>query len=68
MSGTDDLALKTLLASRLDVAPDLDEELLRLCYAIQSKYQFSDDRAHSVSAMERLIDDRVAKLSSDQSR
>jgi hypothetical protein len=66
MSTNDDLALQTLLATRLDAAPNLDEELLRLCYAIQNKYQFSEDRSLSVSAMERLIDDRVAKLSADR--
>jgi hypothetical protein len=66
MSSNDDLALQTLLATRLDAAPNLDEELLRLCYAIQNKYQFSEDRSLSVSAMERLIDDRVAKLSADR--
>jgi hypothetical protein len=67
MSSNDDLALQTLLASRLDAAPNLDEELLRQCYAIQNKYQFSEDRSLSVSAMERLIDDRVAKLSTERS-
>jgi hypothetical protein len=66
MSSNDDLALQTLLTTRLDAAPNLDEELLRLCYAIQNKYQFSEDRSLSVSAMERLIDDRVAKLSADR--
>jgi hypothetical protein len=67
MSSNDDLALQTLLASRLDAAPNLEEELLRQCYAIQNKYQFSEDRSLSVSAMERLIDDRVAKLSTERS-
>lgn len=67
MNSDDDLALQTLLASRLDAAPNLDEELLRQCYAIQNKYQFSEDRSLSVSAMERLIDDRVAKLSTERS-
>lgn len=62
MSSNDDLALQTLLAARLDVAPELDDALLRQCYAIQSKYQFSDDRSLSLSAMERLIDEQVSKL------
>ena len=66
MSSNDDLALQTLLTTRLDAAPNLDEELLRLCYAIQNKYQFSEDRSLSVSAMERLIDDKFAKLSADR--
>ena len=58
MNSNEDLALQTLLASRLEAAPNLDEELLRLCYAIQNKYQFSEDRSQSLSAMERLIDDQ----------
>jgi hypothetical protein len=66
MNGNEDLALQTLLATRPDAAPNLDEDLLRQCYAIQNKYQFSEDRSVSVSAMERLIDDRVAKLSADR--
>ena len=56
-----DLALQTLLAVRSDVSPNLDEGLLRLCYAIQKKYQFSEDRTMSASAMERLIDEKVAQ-------
>jgi Small protein found in certain Dnd DNA modification systems len=56
-----DLALQTLLSAGREVAPHLDEELLRQCYAIQKKYQFSDDRSMSASAMERLIDATVAR-------
>ena len=60
MSNDDsDLALQTLLAARSEVAPELDEELLRQCYAIQQKYQFSDDRSLSAAAMERLIDAKI---------
>lgn len=62
----DDLALETLLAVSLEIAPDLDQDLLRQCYAIQKKYQFSDDRAPSVSAMERLIDAVVDKKAGDR--
>jgi hypothetical protein len=54
-----DLALQTLIAVRSEVSPTLNEDLLRLCYAIQKKYQFSEDRAISASAMERLIDEKV---------
>jgi hypothetical protein len=57
----EDLALQTLIAARAEIAPQLDEALLRQCYAIQKKYQFSDDRSMSASAMERLIDAMVAK-------
>jgi hypothetical protein len=51
-----------LLAARSEVAPDLDEELLRRCYAIQQKYQFSDDRSLSATAIERLIDAKVEQI------
>jgi len=59
-----DLALETLIAARKEIAPTLDEELLRQCYAIQKKYQFSEDRSVSASAMERLIDAKVARQAS----
>jgi hypothetical protein len=62
----EDLALQTLVGARTEVAPLLDEELLRQCYAIQKKYQFSDDRSMSANAMERLIDAVVAKISSGE--
>lgn len=54
-----DLVLETLLASRNEVAPDLDVELLRQCYEIQKRHQFDRDRATPTQAMERLIDDHV---------
>lgn len=60
-----DLSWQTLLAARQEVAPNLDINLLRQCYAIQARYQFSDDRSLPSSAMERLIDDAVAKLATD---
>jgi hypothetical protein len=66
MTNDDDLALKTLLATRRELAPDLDEDLLRKCYAIQVRYQFSDDRAISANAMERLIDDMVVSYRGGQ--
>jgi Small protein found in certain Dnd DNA modification systems len=66
MNDDGDLALKTLLAARLEAAPHLDEELLRQCYAIQKRYQFSDDRSLPASAMERLIDSKIAESSSDR--
>ena len=56
-----DLALQTLMAVRAEVSSTLDEELLRLCYAIQKKYQFSEDRTMSTTAMEHLIDEKVAQ-------
>jgi len=60
-----DLALQTLINVRADIAPHLDEALLRECYAIQKKYQFSEDRSMSSSAMERLIDAAVKTASGE---
>ena len=62
MENSDDLALETLLSVRLEIAPDLDEDLLRRCYEIQKKHQFSRERSHSAQAMDRLIEDRVNAL------
>lgn len=62
MSEKEDLALQTLLAVRAEIAPDLDEDLLNHCYAIQKRHQFNSDRTQSSVAMERLIDDEVAAV------
>jgi hypothetical protein len=59
---TDDLPLEALLAVRSDVAPDLDSQLLRNCYELQKKHQFDHDRGPSTQAMERLIEEEVARL------
>lgn len=59
---SEDLALETLLDVRAEIAPDLDEELLRRCYEIQMKHQFSKDRSHSAQLLDRLIEDRVNAL------
>lgn len=58
----DDLAKQTLLATRDEVAPDLDEQILQSCYAIQRRHQFNEDRSQSSTAMERLIDQAVASV------
>jgi hypothetical protein len=60
MSDEEDLALATLLSIRAEIAPDLDEDLLRKAYAIQRRHQFSDDHAQSSAAMERLIDEVIS--------
>jgi hypothetical protein len=57
-----DLALEALLAARSEVAPAIDEQLLRQCYAIQRKHQFTADRAQPAAALERVIDTRVEAL------
>ena len=59
MTESDDLALQTLLAVRAELAPGVDEDLLRACYAVQRRHQFNNDRAQSSVAMERLIDEAV---------
>jgi hypothetical protein len=61
----EDLALETLLVVMKEVAPHLDEGLVRQCYEIQKKYQFSEDRALSASAMERLIDAKVSQAAGE---
>lgn len=66
MSEEDDLALQTLLLVRVEVAPDLDEGLLKDCYAIQRRHQFSGDRTQSSVAMERLIDQAVAAAAAQE--
>jgi hypothetical protein len=54
-----DLVLETLLAVHREIAPDLDDELVRRCYEIQKKHQFDRDRGVPTQAMDRLIDDRA---------
>jgi Small protein found in certain Dnd DNA modification systems len=54
-----DLVLETLLAVRREVAPDLDDQLVRQCYEIQKKHQFDRDRVVPTKAMDRLIDERT---------
>jgi hypothetical protein len=61
----DDLALQTLLAVAEETAPTLDATLLRQCYAIQKKHQFSEDRTQSATAMERLIDAKLSGSTDD---
>ena len=55
----EDMTLETLLAVRIEVSPALDEALLRQCYLIQKRFQFSEDRTISVSNMEKVIDEFV---------
>jgi hypothetical protein len=61
----EDLTLETLLSVRSTLCPELDEDLLRQCYLIQKRFQFSADRSISANAMERLIDDQVKALAGD---
>jgi hypothetical protein len=57
-----DLALETLLEMRREVAPDLDEALVRSCYAIQKRHQFDDSRGASAQAMDKLIEETLNAL------
>ena len=56
-----ELGLQTLLAVKTELGVDLDDDLLKACFEIQKKYQFSHDRTLSTQAMDRLIEDRVEK-------
>jgi len=60
-----DIALEILLGLRLEVAPDLPEELIRACYFVQKNNQFTSDRSVPMTEMERLIDSEVEKLSAE---
>ena len=67
MNSSEDLGLDTLLSVRAELAPELDEELLKNCYLIQRRHQFTGDRNLSVTAIERLVDEVVAKESREAS-
>lgn len=58
------LVVEVILASREEVAPDLDQELLKKCYSIQRRFQFSKTGEQASAAMERLIDEAVNALPS----
>lgn len=66
MLDDNDLGLETLLAVKAELDVDLDDELLKACFEIQKKYQFSHDRTLSTQAMDRLIEDRVEKTGGKQ--
>ena len=59
MSDDKELGLETLLAVRIELGVDVDDDLLEACFEIQKKYQFNHDRTLSTQAMDRLIEDRV---------
>ena len=68
MENSDDLAIETLLAVGAQLAPDLEIDLLKRCYAIQKAHQFALDRSQSAHAMDRLIEERVNTLISTDDR
>lgn len=55
-----DLALDTLLEMRRQAAPELDEGLVKACYAIQKRHQFDESRGASAQAMDKLIEDALS--------
>lgn len=63
-----DIALEILLSLRLEVAPDLPEDLIRACYFVQKSNQFTSDRSQPMAEMERLIEAEVEKLSGELER
>jgi hypothetical protein len=51
-----DSVLDVLLEVRATASPELDDLLLRECYAIQKKYQFDRDREIPLDATRRLVE------------
>ena len=68
MPDDNELGLQMLLAVKIDLGVDLDDNLLEACFEIQKKYQFNHDRTLSNQAMDRLIEDCVEKASSKQTK
>jgi hypothetical protein len=62
MAMASDIVVETLIAVQREVAPELDEDLVRACYEIQKKHQFDRDRGVPTQAMDRLIDNRANVL------
>lgn len=61
----EDMTLETLLSVREEICPHLSEELLRQCYFVQKRFQFSDDRNISTANMEKLIDEHVRVITGE---
>jgi hypothetical protein len=62
MPNENDLGLETLLAARAQLGVDIDDNLLKQCFEIQRKHQFSPDRVQSSQAMDKLVDVHVEKI------
>lgn len=56
-----DHALEVLLAVRARIAPELPEELLRQCYAIQKQFQFDRDEQLPLVRTRRLVEGFVER-------
>lgn len=68
MPDDNQLGLETLLEVKTELGVDLDDDLLKACFEIQKKYQFSHDRTLSTQAMDSLIEDRVEKTGRKQTK
>ena len=68
MQDDSELGIETLLEVKTEMGIDLDDDLLEACFEIQKKYQFNHDRTLSTQAMDRLIEDRVEKTGTEQSK
>lgn len=62
-----DHALDVLLAVRAQIAPDLPEELLRQCYAIQKQFQFDRDEQLPLVHTRRLVEGFVEREAATRS-
>jgi hypothetical protein len=62
MTSERDLGLETLMEVKNELGIDLDIGLLKACFEIQRKYQFTHDRGFSKEAMERLIEVHLDKV------
>lgn len=61
MTSERDLGLETLLEVKEKLGIALDTSLLKACFEIQKKYQFTHDRGSSKEAVERLIESQLDK-------
>lgn len=61
MTNERELGLETLLEVKDKLGIDLDTSLLKACFEIQKKYQFTHDRGFSKEAVERLIEAHLDK-------
>jgi hypothetical protein len=57
----EDHALTVLLKVRAQVTPDLPEDLLRQCYAIQNRFQFDRDEQLPIVHTRRLVEGYVER-------
>jgi hypothetical protein len=61
-----DLSLEALEQVAREISPELPEGLIKRCYEIQKKHQFSDERTQPFAAMERLVEDALEGLANGE--